>query len=110
MYDEYEDESEEDLYKEIYGPPIFDSYGDGDGDVPLKGYGEVLKVQIDETNVYCNNRIVKAEEHVAVKSVIYFQQSVALIDLYDDEIEQVTVYRVKDESLILIAQSMIRKH
>ncbi|KAL0678406.1 hypothetical protein Bca4012_006387 [Brassica carinata] len=71
VYDEYEDESEEDLCKEIYGSPIFDSYDDGDGDVPLKGYGEV------------------------------FTQSVAPIyDLYDDEIEQVTVYRVEDESLI----------
>ncbi|KAG2255750.1 hypothetical protein Bca52824_075044 [Brassica carinata] len=113
VYDLYEDESEEDLCKEIYGPPIFDSYDDGDGDVPLKDDDEVFTVQIDETNVYCNNRILKAEEHVAVESVIYFQKSVSPIydlldeqsvapiyDLYDDEIEQVTIDIVEDESLI----------
>ncbi|KAF3564056.1 hypothetical protein DY000_02016178 [Brassica cretica] len=36
VYDEYEYESEEDLCKEIYAPPIIYSYDDDDGDVPMK--------------------------------------------------------------------------
>ncbi|KAF2589613.1 hypothetical protein F2Q70_00038834 [Brassica cretica] len=85
VYVEVDDgESKEEDNLGIYDDdPVYD---DGDGDVPLKDDDEVFTVQIDETNVYCNNKILKAEEHVAVESLIYFQKSVSPIyDLLDEQ-------------------------
>ncbi|KAF2575188.1 hypothetical protein F2Q70_00004235 [Brassica cretica] len=55
VYDEYEYESEEDLCKEIYAPPIIYSYDDDDGDVPMKDTVDVFTV--DELNIYCSNKL-----------------------------------------------------
>ena len=57
VYDEYEYESEEDLCKEIYAPPIIYSYDDDDGDVLMKDTVDVFTV--DELNIYCSNKLWK---------------------------------------------------
>ncbi|KAL0797124.1 hypothetical protein Bca101_068501 [Brassica carinata] len=74
------------LYKEIYGPRIFDNYDDDDdGDVPLKDEDDVFTLQQSVAPIY---------------DLLYEQSVAPIYDLYDDEIEQVTVDRVEDESLI----------